>query len=146
MAGYVKELLLDTTRQRSELPLEEPHESVEITGRGVEAISRMEIGSYYHVTKLDLFIGLESLYQEGQISFRHIKVLDLYLSGYSLMELSIDYPDVEALLIQVHALLEDKTGYTDERFLAQALTSRSRYVIIKPALRKWLIDHGRSFT
>lgn len=172
MAAYVKELLFDIIYRRSEEPLE-PHDYIIVLGshhedeenedeendfygestddltRGINILilPRQNVGSAVHIAEIDLKHTLEVLYKEGSITYRHLKVLDLHVSGYSLVELIPDYPDAESLLIQVLSLLEDRSEYTDERFLTRALTNehRMRYNKIKPALRKVMMNLGRTF-
>jgi len=125
LSAYIKELMLDYGKARRSL-----------------------------IERADIECSLNRLLKTGQINALHIRVLDLFISGYTLTELNnwvrAWFPNrsgvIETVLIQVLSLLEAETGYTDDVFLAYALRLFPRYKKIAKALRNDLFDMGRTFT
>lgn len=139
MAALVREYLWDVVYKKMQC-----EDSEEVAEQGSEP-RRVDVGSFMHIIQIDIECGIKHLFKTGQITARHIRALDRYLCGYSLMEMEIDYPDIETLLIQTLSLLEEVTGYTDESFLTAALVERKSLRKIKPALRDKLFSYGRMF-
>lgn len=96
-----------------------------------------------HISRIDIEYGLTKLYKTNQISALQIRLLDQYLSGYTIIELQVEYPNVAELLVSVLCLLEHEIQYTDESFLQLGLTMYPRYGKIADALRQRLDTHGR---
>lgn len=105
MSAYIKELLID---------LADDHLSI--------------------IPKIDILTTIQQLYDTGQITSRHIRALDMYISGYTCAELEVSYPDVRELLAQTFILISNESGYTDELFLNAALNLYPKFKRIIPTL------------
>jgi hypothetical protein len=95
------------------------------------------------ITRIDLQICIERLYNTQQIEYIHIKLLDMYLSGYTILELISLHPDPAQLIVELFFLLEKESGYTDESFIQYGLSIYPKYAKIKEPLRRLALEHGK---
>lgn len=107
MGAYVKELLVD---------MADDHLSI--------------------IPRVDITLALQSLYDTGQLTERHLRALDLYIAGYTCTELEITFPDIRDLLIQSLALLAVQSGYTDDSFIVGALNIYPKFKKIAGILQQ----------
>ena len=134
MSAYITELLLDLL------------------------YSRLDV-----VSRCDIQQSVQKLLDTDQINEMHILALDTYLSGCSITEIKngvtlypgvkdkhgnnlekyVYIPNVDELLIQILALIEEISQYTDELFLQYGLGLYPKYKKIAPALRNKLQQYGR---
>lgn len=101
-----------------------------------ELLFDMVNGSIDPIAKIDIETTIVRLFQTKQVDRRDILALDRYLSGETVLELSIDYPNCQEMLVRILALIEQESGYTDEMFLQRGLNIYPKYQKIKGALHK----------
>ena len=101
-----------------------------------ELLFDMVNGSIDPITKLDIEMAIVHLYKTGQVDRRDILALDRYLSGETVTELSVDYPNCQEMLVKTLALIEAQSGYTDAIFLQRGLNIYPKYAKVKDALYK----------
>lgn len=94
---------------------------------------------------VDLNNGIKHLLEIGVLSTTHICVLKMYLSGYSLSELLLRYPNAKELLNQAFASIEKETHYFDEHIIQLGLKKHPRLKKITDALRRQMMYHSRTF-
>jgi hypothetical protein len=116
MAAYVRELLVDSIYGRSL----------------VEDV-------------VDLNNGIKKLLDQGVLTTTHIRVLKMYLSGYSLSELLLHQPNAKELLTQALASIEKETRYFDEHIIQMGLSRYPKYKKITEALRRQIMYYSRTF-
>lgn len=114
MAGLVKELMID-----------------------------LADGKLDPITKLDLIVSIERLVQTGQIGKEHINAIKLFVSGVSVLEMSL--PNAQELLSTAFALIEEESNYLDSFFLSRCMSIYPRYNTIRGAIERRLFEHGREF-
>lgn len=91
---------------------------------------------------IDFQQALDQCLEKHLISEEHIYVLDRYLTGYTVQEIDRDVKGAYSKLIQVLAVLEQESQYTDDSFLERMLVKYPKYRKIKPALRRRLIKYS----
>lgn len=101
-----------------------------------ELLFDMIRGDIDPVAKIDIETSIVRLYKTGQVDRHDILALDRYLSGETVTELSIDYPNCQERLVKTLALIEKESGYTDDMFLQRGLNIYPKYQKIKDALYK----------
>jgi len=102
----------------------------------------MEAGSDLHVTRIDLYHTLDTLYKKGVLDDRHILSLDLYFTKCIGLR---NIPDVETLLSFALKQLAEHSGYTDEVFIKRALSKYPKWSTIKNALVQNVEKLGDTF-
>lgn len=120
MAGLVKELLLDYALNRLNVDL-----------------------------RSDLTIAIQGALLSGVFTTQDAAFLNLYLAGYSAVEIAQMYSTttdkVEIVLERLFVAIEEQSGYTDEGFTRKIeLTHKYRKSGIQE-LRSFLTSHGRKY-
>lgn len=87
-------------------------------------------------TKCDIIVATKELLVAGVIQQSDIKELCAYLRGIKLS----NYDNVVFLI----ARLEEKTQYTDAKFVDKWLSNNPQYVIVRHVLLKKLKERGRT--
>lgn len=118
MAGWIKELLLDY------------------------GLNRLSIDQ-----RSDISTAINDLINAGVFKRQDIKILDLYIAGYTATEIAeqlITTTDmIEATLVRVFRAVESASGYTDSSFIRKASL---RYTERKLSdLSLFLAKHGQRF-
>ncbi len=95
--------------------------------------------------RCDIINTLQYLLDTEQVDKQCIIVLDKYISGYTLSELRIDYPNADEMLIKITALLEYASGYTDGDFVSRMVARYPKYKDVASALHNAMHIAGRTF-
>ena len=120
MAALIKELLLDA------------------------ALNKLHVDMHS-----DLVLAIQSAYVSKVLSAQDIKILDLYLSGYTANEISVQEikitEEIETILERIFRIVEEHANITDKKFL-DSLYKTQRYR--KSGLQKlelFMSEHGKVF-
>lgn len=97
------------------------------------------------ITAVDLHIAINRLLDTNQISTLHILLLNSYSAGYTLDELQSRYPQAEDMLIQILALLEAESGYSDDELIQRAIRIKPYHSKLVDVHRSRLYEWGRKF-
>lgn len=92
-------------------------------------------------TRIDIQISIERLYKTGQITYEHIKLLDMYLGGYTISELLYLNPGASDMIIKTLFLLEKESGYKDSSFISYGIDIYPKYNKIRSALERMALEY-----
>jgi hypothetical protein len=84
-------------------------------------------------------MGLKQLLAEGRITMLHIRLVWMYVSGYSVEEMVQRVPNAEDLLRYTFSCLEQTTRYSDDFIINMGLSKYPKYKKIAPALRRHMV-------
>lgn len=142
MAGYVKELLCDLAANK----IVHYKDIDYMLSRGM-GISWEYLGDWesHCEFRCDIVAALQSLLDTEQVDRDDILILSRFMNGYSTIELSIEYANVQERLIKILALLEYASGYTDNRYISGVLTRYPHHTPAAAAYRDKLHMRGREF-
>lgn len=96
-------------------------------------------------TRVDLNQGIRALVHRGDVPSITMRLVVLYMSGYSISELLEIAGNAKELLGTFFAQLASEIDYTDEHVIRAGLQRYPRYEKIAPALRRRMYRLQRSF-
>lgn len=94
-------------------------------------------------TRIDLLQSVNRLLDTKQLTPEHVRLMKLHLHGYKASELWFLNRNIDTMLTQAYALIEEQSGYTDEVLLQRGVNLFPAYGKILPALREQAFIIGR---
>lgn len=100
-------------------------------------------------SRADIYSAIQDGLRDKTFSPRDIKLLDLYISGYTSNEIAIEFmllrEEVEATLIRVLKAIEERTQYLDDIIIQRIFNTHQVTKEQKDTIIHWFVTQGELF-